>query len=131
MATAQLNFRMDARLKEDGNLTLGEYGISPTEIVRNTWSYLVRNRHSPNAIRRLVDLLRESDVEDEASRESGNTAQLDGNDYADELVMKAPLLIQQFYREAGIDPSRIEQPPFSEMKTRAYAEKYGRYGEIA
>ena len=126
MSATQMNFRIDADLKAAGNLALGENGLTPTEIVRDTWQFLARNRHAPDAIRKLVDYLRGAPLAVDGAGDGGSSARDDTwmDDLEDDVVMKGPRIIEHFYKEMGIDPSTIEPMSYEELKFQAYADKY-------
>ena len=47
-ATEQLNTRIDRDLKEEGDRTLSQHGISPSLAIRRFWSYLAAHRKLPD-----------------------------------------------------------------------------------
>lgn len=53
--TAQMNTRLDQRLKTAGDAVLKELGYTPSVAVRALWRYLVEHRHDEEAIRRLIE----------------------------------------------------------------------------
>jgi hypothetical protein len=117
--TAQMNFRIDPRLKKTGDMALGESSVSPSALIRCVWEYLSRNRHTPDAVARLMQFLR-TDGETTDDSASGKPAAQS----AESLVMAGPNLIATFYESIGISPSDVTPRPYEDMKLDAYADKY-------
>ena len=71
MATAQMNVRMDAALKEGGDHAFAQIGYTPTDVVRLMWSFAARNQGDAARTRRLIESLKEGSedgIDDEAAR---------------------------------------------------------------
>ena len=120
--TTQMNFRIDGSLKTTGDLVLGQSGITPSALVRTVWEYLRQNQHAPDAVPKLLRFL-ETGKADDANALGKPTSTLE----AEQAIMAGPNLIQQFYAEAGIDPSSIEPRSFETMKLDAYSQKYDQF----
>ena len=118
MTATQMNIRMDAALKSAGDLAIREGGSSPSEIVREVWGYAMRNRHKPQAIRRLLEFLGGA----EASR--GSAGQGNPVDEIEEQVLRGPRLIEEYYRQMGISPSRLTPTSYEGLKGAAFDEGY-------
>ena len=119
MGTAQMNMRIDAGLKTTGDLALRENGSTPTEIVRMTWKYLARNRHQPETIRKLFQLLHGDE------KTNGRAPEEEG--VADQ-VMRGPRIVEAYCREAGIDISNMPAISYDELRESAFDEKLGEMG---
>ena len=115
MAAVQMNMRIDATLKAAGDLAIREGGSSPTRIVRSVWEYAARNRHKPQAVQELLDFL-EGTPTCEASRVT--------EDVIIEQVMRGPHIIEEFYRERGIDPSAAPETSYEDLKAAAFDDEF-------
>ena len=51
MEIAQLNVRIDARVKREGDAALARLGISATEAIRALWNYLAETQTVPSFMR--------------------------------------------------------------------------------
>lgn len=51
MEIAQLNVRMDARTKREGDAVLARLGVSATEVIRALWGYLAEAQALPSFMR--------------------------------------------------------------------------------
>lgn len=47
MEVAQLNARIDAQIKREGDATLARLGVSATEAIRALWTYLAKTQSLP------------------------------------------------------------------------------------
>ena len=48
MEVAQLNARLDANIKREGDATLARYGVSATEAIRALWTLLAKTKALPS-----------------------------------------------------------------------------------
>ena len=128
MSATQMNFRIDADVKASGNMALSESAITPSQLVHAVWEYLARNRHVPNAARKLLDFL----ASDGAHADTGAaTDRTDPDGLATapaSEVMAGPLLIDQFYSELGIEKPKASSKSIEELKREAYEEKFAGIG---
>ena len=67
MGVVQMNTRLDAALKCEGDAVLAELGFTPSQAVRGLWRYIIRYRSDP---RRIDQVLSggENAAEDAAAR---------------------------------------------------------------
>ena len=54
MATVQMNTRIDATLKAQGDATFAELGFTPSEAVRLMWGFAARNRHDHKVLSSMI-----------------------------------------------------------------------------
>ena len=54
MPSTQMNLRIDAQIKEQGDAALEQAGYSPTQAVRTIWEYAALHAHDPQAVRSLL-----------------------------------------------------------------------------
>lgn len=114
MTATQMNTRIDAALKSAGDLAIREGGSTPSEVVRAVWEYIVRNRHKPQVIQSLFEFLR-----DEKDSKEALHADLDE---IEEQVLRGPRLIEEFYREAGIDSAALPSTTYEDLKAAAFGD---------
>lgn len=57
--TAQMNIRIDAALKEQGDEALARIGYTPSQMVRTLWGYAARHTTDPGALAKMVEALEE------------------------------------------------------------------------
>lgn len=68
-ATVQMNIRLNKELKDRGDEAFANAGYSPSEAVRDLWSFAARHQESPQAIRQhLGHAEPETAAEDSAER---------------------------------------------------------------
>ena len=118
MAATQMNIRIDSTLTSAGDLAIREGGSSPSEIVREVWGYAMRNRHKPQAIRRLLDFL------DDAKPSNGVEAAESPVDEIEAQVLHGSRLIEEYYQRMGISPSALKPTSYEELKGAAFDEGY-------
>ena len=54
MGTVQMNTRMDAGLKKQGDAVLAEMGYTPSQAVRALWRFAVNNKDRPQQIHQVL-----------------------------------------------------------------------------
>ena len=97
MATAQINARIDADIKERGDRALSSIGYSPTRIIRAVWEFAGRNANDRKTLRAWVDSL-----ENELT-----VAQRDAEIEAwEKKLAEGPRIIERAYQEMGIEHPR-------------------------
>lgn len=118
MTTTQMNIRIDATLKTAGDLAIREGGSTPSEVIREAWGYAARNRHKPQAIRRLLDFL------GDANPPCGASASESPIDEIEEQVLRGPRLIEEYYRQMGIPLSALKPTSYEDLKGSAFDSEY-------
>ena len=78
----------------------------------------MRNRHKPQAIRRLLEFLDGVSPAQEAPAHGGSV------DEIEELVLRGPKLIEEYYRQMGISPSDLVPTSYEDLKAAAFDEEY-------
>lgn len=97
---AQVNARIDARLKEEGDAGLAAAGYTPTQAVRSLWELASRHRDDPAAIRSALDPTDGSVTPDELAERQRRL----------DALRRGLGLLESFYERQGIagvtDPLR-------------------------
>ena len=117
MATTmvQINTRVPAELKKQGDLALARAGFTPAQAVRALWEYAATHIHEPQAIRKAIQ---------EEQAESENPEMQEPNPFT-EWEKTA----RNLYKRMGISPdSSVSNLSFDELKELSYQERYGRLG---
>ena len=57
--TVQMNVRLDAALKKQGDEALSRIGYTPSQIVRALWRYAARHATEPSELAKMVEALEE------------------------------------------------------------------------
>ena len=123
--SAQMNFRIDAAVKSAGDAILRESDVSASALVRSTWEYLIRNRHAPDVVSKLLAFLEhDGEIFDEQVELNAETPVDVAASMVEQDIMGGPLLISQFYERIGIEPGEMKPRSFEDMKLDAYASKY-------
>lgn len=104
MPVAQLNIRLDAALKQEGNAILSQRGQTPSQLVRAAWSYLVLHGTVPPSLEHLID----QDTLDNPPVEQSPK----------QLCDAGAKLVAGFYEQAGIPQPRTS---FDYEALREYA----------
>lgn len=116
MAAVQMNTRIDATLKAEGDAAFAELGYSPSEAVRLVWGFAARNRRNR---RKMTDMIRQlkstREIETEQMAEDQRQAQV--QHWLDEWDASW----RGFFDSTGCDPTRF-QPASSEDIDEALAE---------
>lgn len=92
----QMNVRIDAELKKQGDRALERVGLSPSEAVRALWECAVRHANDPNELRNLVNLISEpkNGKEGELATDKQNQRQA--------LLEEGWALVDNFRKENGL-----------------------------
>ena len=99
MASVQMNTRIDATLKEQGDATFAKLDYSPSEVVRLVWGFAARNRNNRRAMADFLDSLEDPKAKNtQVERE----AHIDG-------LLQGPALVQQCAQKLGIDLAGARQ----------------------
>ena len=123
MAATQMNMRIDSALKSSGDLAIREGGSTPSEVVRMTWEFLARNRHQPETIQKLFELLRGDSESNSSGGEQG------GGEIADQ-VMCGARVIDEYCLERGLDPNTLPSTSYDQLKSDAADEMLTRMGAL-
>ena len=122
MAPVQMNVRMDRALKKEGDAVFADIGYTPTEVVREVWSFAQRNRHNSRAVAELMNSMRDPhEIEEEEAARAKRRAE------AEEWLERGPRIIRDYYAQFGIDYDSL--PPlthedYDRLLEEHYAEKY-------
>lgn len=109
-STVQLNARMNRSLKQSGDEALALIGLSPTQAVRALWEKASRRGEDLEEVATLL-----CGRKGHATRESP---------YADEVLAAGRAIMDEAYRELGIDPGvKFDLPSDSELLEEALYER--------
>lgn len=116
--TAQVNARIDANLKREGDDAFAAAGLTPTQAVRALWELAVNLRDAPDQLRALL-FPGERERED-AVREKELMRKL-------KLAEEGASLMNRTFLKLGIEPPREGESSnlsYDELKELAYRERY-------
>lgn len=109
----QMNTRIDAETKRDGDRAFAQAGYSATQVVRMVWEFAARNAHDTAAVRSLLESLREPAADQEAQRMVKR-----------EAVRNSGVLVDGLLEEHGLTPSGPYEPlPYAELREMALLER--------
>ena len=103
MPTAQINARLSASLKQEGDRTLSRFGASATEAVRALWTYLGTERKLPDFMARTTE---------ESASEVADISQ---------AVQGAGLAVR-LAQQNGLSVDGIQQTSYEDLRTLAFEE---------
>lgn len=108
----QINTRVPAELKEQGDLALARAGYTPTQAVRALWEYAVVHIHEPQAIRNVLQE-EKTEPEDPATQERLRKFE------------EGARIFEKMYAKLGIDPqcSDVAHLEYQELRDSYYEEK--------
>ena len=107
----QINTRVPAELKEQGDLALARAGYTPAQAVRALWEYAVVHIHEPQAIRNMLQ---------EGSAEPEDPTAVESNPFTAHAALCERMGISMSTGSSNI--------PFDELKELAYLERSERLG---
>ena len=113
MATTmvQINTRVPAELKKQGDLALARAGFTPAQAVRALWEYAAAHIHEPQAIRKAIQ-------EEQAESENPEMQERLRKFEEGEAIFK------NLYKQLGIDPSKtLPQLDYKELRELYYEER--------
>lgn len=116
-ATAQVNVRINAKLKEEGDRALASAGLTPSKAVRSLWELAARYKNAPDKLQAALypDLARAQ--QEAADRKRGQV---------DALIQQGPAIFDEACRAVGASPADSSlNLPLHDLKAAAYAEEYG------
>lgn len=115
MPTVQLNTRIDATLKEEGDRVFAALGYTSSEVVRILWRFAQQHTENPEEVRRALSAL--------DSRESADESVLQ-----EKLsrIEQGPSLMKGFFASYGFTPDpELASFDCSEALGDALFERYG------
>ena len=118
MQAAQLNVRLDSSLKHAVDGVLEELGLSPSQVVRTLWEYLVVNRELPCGLR---SILRQGTLDEAAvaSEQSEDVEHLGAD------------LVASYYVALGLNPREDDEAcsyDYEELREISAQEKMREWG---
>ncbi len=115
-ATAQINVRLDAGLKQSGDAALTASGFTPSQAVRSLWELASSLSDRPGA---LADILQPDRAQNERrERERAAKKKL-------KLIEEGSGLFATACDEVGIDAARGVAMSDDALKRAAFAERFG------
>lgn len=110
----QMNVRIDADLKKQGDRAFERIGSSPSEMVRALWRYASRHANDPETLRHLME-------------------ELEGEGAAKNSVSETPRqgweIMEEAYRALGITPAPLPEDDeerlayYDELKEEAWLDR--------
>ena len=115
--TVQVNARIDAKLKREGDAALAAAGLTPTQAVRALWELATHLKESPGQLR--AALLPDERQREQAARDKEIQRKL-------KLVKEGASLMERSYRSNGLPwPPPTSELSYDELKELAYRERSG------
>lgn len=93
----QMNTRLDALLKKQGDAALAAAGYSPSQAVRSLWTFAARNATQPKLIGRTLNALDEGDPKEETAEHARKLA----------AAQEGWHLLENTLEQYGIDASSL------------------------
>lgn len=113
---SQVNARIDADLKREGDAGLAAAGLTPTQAVRAIWELAARNKDHPDKI--LAALYPNRKEADEKARQAEYERKK-------KLINDAPKIARRYYDKAGLPwPPPSASLSYEELKEQAYREQF-------
>lgn len=113
---SQVNARIDADLKREGDEGLAAAGLTPTQAVRAVWELAARHKDQPEKI--IAALFPDRAEADEKARQAEYERKK-------KLIDDAPKIAERYYEKAGLPwPPPSAGLSYEELKELAYKEKY-------
>lgn len=117
--TAQVNARIDAELKREGDAALAAAGLTPTQAVRALWELAVQLKDAPGQLRAV--LFPNEQQREQAARDKELQRKL-------KLAEEGANLMNKAFLKVGIEPpleGEFSSLSYEELKELAYRERYG------
>ncbi|MDM8271184.1 type II toxin-antitoxin system RelB/DinJ family antitoxin [Thermophilibacter provencensis] len=115
--TVQVNARIDAELKREGDAALAAAGLTPTQAVRALWELATHLKESPGQLR--AALLPDERQREQAARDKEIQRKL-------KLVKEGASLMERSYCSNGLPwPPPTSELSYDELKELAYRERSG------
>ncbi len=116
-ATSQINARIDASLKKNGDDALAKAGFTPTQAIRALWELAERYSDRPDRLRKA---LLPAEARQSESAESKRRKQMA------KIADTGPDIVRGAYAQAGLTwPPEESSPSFDQLKALAFEERYG------
>lgn len=91
-ATVQLNTRISADLKEQGDQALARAGYTPSQAVRALWEFATRHAHEPSAVHAILE-------DEDTAKDAADEAQARLGAFEEGLH-----IVDDAYKTLGISP---------------------------
>lgn len=115
--TAQVNARIDAELKREGDAALAAAGLTPTQAVRALWELAAQLKDAPGQLR--ATLFPNEQQRERAAQDKELQRKL-------KLAEEGANLMERFYRSSGLPwPPTTSELSYEELKELAYKEQFG------
>lgn len=115
---SQVNARIDADLKREGDEGLAAAGLTPTQAVRAVWELAARHKDQPEKI--IAALFPDKKEADEKARRAEYERKK-------KLIDDAPKIAERYYKKAGLpwppQHTEIFSLPYKELRELAYDEE--------
>lgn len=121
--TTQMNLRIDATLKRDGDAALAAAGYTPTQAVRTLWRFAAQHRNQPKAVREGLAF-------GATDGQPGATEEVRARISA---IQRGANIYQRFLSSLGVSEADVEAletdtTPLAELHERALLDRFGDEG---
>ena len=121
--TTQMNLRIDATLKRDGDAALAAAGYTPTQAVRTLWRFAARHQGQPEAVREGLSF---GAADDQSSASEEARAKISA-------IRRGADVYRRFLSSLGIPKTdagalRSDATPLAELRERALLDRFGDEG---
>lgn len=113
MGAGQMNVRIGSELKQTGDVVLARQGVSPSQVVRSLWEYLVIHDDIPDSLKLL---LRQHDFEERLAQ-----------DGSPELP-PGSAIVSDFYARFGIPEPAVGTVDYEALRDEAADEQFEEWG---
>lgn len=120
MSTTQMNIRIERDVKAAGDKALAEVGLTPTEVVREVWSFAARNGHDRQKVRDMMGYLKEEAADTREERDRQRLAAFE------EWLERGPQHVRESCASLGVDLASEPAVPADVLLEEAYDEEIER-----
>lgn len=110
---AQMNTRIDRRLKERGDAALARAGFTPSQAVRALWEFAAEHEYEPEAIEQALSLNQSQDVK----HDEEIAVKLQG---LEDIQKACSELLKNIKQQTGMTSLPLETLPYKELRDLAY-----------
>lgn len=110
----QMNTRIPADLKEQGDRALENAGLTPSQAVRALWEFAAQHMYEPSAVRRAL-----GEQQVKAKPDAATQKRIDAYE-------KGRRIMEDAYRQAGLNPHKTyaaSQVSYKELRDLYYEER--------
>ena len=116
MTTAQMNVRIDDKLKAEGDAVFSSLGLNPSEVVRAVWSYAAAHKSAPAIVT-------------EALNSGSDNARAIEAIYRETLARNAHSIVSDFRAQAGLPSTEsTKELDYRAMREAGWTERLSERG---